>query len=199
MDVIGNAANSTRDFTRNIRTVLRCIRQARSKSTIEKCHFGVTPVEFPRRTNSPERTSPKARNKQNFPDKLSFAKSKKRLQRYLGFVNCYKIFISTMVENLNPFNKLFKGEFPIKIKSEIKETLDSVNSGLKDACELALKQNIPVNQLVFMPNPSSRSTGYNLIIEDNPGKKIQSGWETYTSVAFGWKTCSPAQLQRFIN
>ena len=132
------------------------------------------------------------------PWQTQFFQIKKTLQLYLGFVNCYKIYISTMAENLKAFNKLFKGETPIKIKSEIKDTFDSVNNTLRDACGLALKQHIAKNQIVFMTNASSRSAGYNLMIEDNPGKKIQSQRKTYASVAFGRKTYSPAQLKCFI-
>ena len=45
-----------------------------------------------------------------------------------------------MAEKLNPFYKLLKTEVPINITSELKETFDSVNKALSDACELALKQ-----------------------------------------------------------
>ena len=45
VDDIGNAANNATDFTRNLRAVFKCIRQARLKLTIEKCHFGVRQIE----------------------------------------------------------------------------------------------------------------------------------------------------------
>ena len=61
VDDIGVAANNATDLTRNIRAVFNCIRQARLKLTIEKCHFGVRQVEFLGRTNSPEGISPQAR------------------------------------------------------------------------------------------------------------------------------------------
>ena len=41
VDDIGIAANSATVFTRNIRAVFKCIRQAGLKLTYEKCHFGV--------------------------------------------------------------------------------------------------------------------------------------------------------------
>ena len=46
VDDIGIAANNATDLTRNIRTVLKCISQARLKLTTEKCQFGVRQVEF---------------------------------------------------------------------------------------------------------------------------------------------------------
>ena len=76
-----------------------------------------------------------------------------------------------MAEKLNPFYKLLKAEVPINITSELKETFDSVNKALSDACQLALKQPIPGKQLVLITDASFRSAGYALMIEDNPDQK----------------------------
>ena len=195
VDDIGIAANTATDLTRNIRAVFKCIRQPRLKLKIEKCHFRVRQVEFLGRTNSPEGISPQARKIQNLLDKRRFSKSKKSLQRYLGFVNYYRNYIFKMAEKLHPFYKLLKTEAPINITSELKETFDSVNKALSDACKLALKQPIPGKQLVSMTDASFRSAGYALMIEDNPNQKIQSKRKTYAPVAFGSKIFSPAQLK----
>ena len=103
-----------------------------------------------------------------------------------------------MPEKLNPFYKLLKTEVPIKITSELKETLHSVNKALSEACELALKQPIPGKQFVLMTDASFRSAGYALMIEDNPDQKIQSNRKTYAPVAFGSKIFSPSQLKMSI-
>ena len=198
VDDIGIAANNATDLTRNIRAVFKCIRQAGLKLTIEKWHFGVRQVEFLGRTISPEGISPQAPKIQNFLDKLRFPKSKKPLQRYLGFVNYYRNYIPRMAEKLHPFYKLLKTDVPINITSELKEIIDSVNKALSDACELALKQPIPGKQLVLMTDASFRSAGYALMIEDNPNQKIQSKRRTYAPVAFGSKIFSPAQLKMSI-
>ena len=100
-----------------------------------------------------------------------------------------------MVKKLIPFYKLPKTEVPINITSELKETFDTVNKALSDACELALKQPIPGKQFVLMTDVSFRSAGYALMIEDNPDQKIQSKRKTYAPVAFGSKIFSPAQLK----
>ena len=198
VDDIGIAANNATDLTRNNRAVFKCIRQAGLKLTIEKCHFGVRQVEFLGRTISPEGISPQARKIQNFLDKLRFPKSKKALQRYLGFVNYYRNYTPRMAEKLHPFYKLLKTEVPINITSELKETFHSVSKALSDACELALKQPIQGKQLVLMTDASFRSAGYALKIEDDPDQKIQSKRKTYAPVAFGSKVFSPAQLKMFI-
>ena len=103
-----------------------------------------------------------------------------------------------MAEKLHPFYKLLKTEVPINITSELKETFDSVNAALSNACELALKQPIPGKQLVLMTDASFRSAGYALMIEDNPDQKIQSKRKTYAPVAFGSKISFPAQLKMSI-
>ena len=121
VDDIGIAANNATDFTRNIRAVFKCIREAGLKLTIEKCHFVVRQLEFLGRTISPEGISPQARKIQNFLDKLRFPKSKKALQLNLGFVNYYREYIPRKTEKLNPLYKLPKTEVPINITSELKK------------------------------------------------------------------------------
>ena len=120
VDDIGIAANNATDLTRKTRTVFKCICQAGLKLTIEKCHFGVRQVEFLGRTISSVGVLPQSHNIQNFLSKLRFPKSKNALQRYLGFVNYYKIYNPRMAEKLNPFNKPLKAEVPINITSELK-------------------------------------------------------------------------------
>ena len=80
----------------------------------------------------------------------------------------------------------------------MKETFDSVNKALSDACQLALKQPIPGKKLVLMTDASFRSAGYAFMVEDNPDQKIQSKRKTYAPVAFGSKVFSPAQLKMSI-
>ena len=83
---------------------------------------------------------------------------------YLGVVNYYRNYNPRLAEKLKPFYKLLKTEVLINITSELKETFDSVKKALSDACELALKQPIPVKQLVSMTDVSFRSAGYALMI-----------------------------------
>ena len=198
VDDIGIAANNATDLTRNIRAVFKCIRQAGLKLTIEKCLFGVRQVEFLVRTIPSEGVSPQSHKIQNFLCNLNFPKSKKALQRYLGFVNCYKNYISRIAKKFNPVYKLLKAEVPINITSELNEAFDSVSKALSDACELALKQPIPGKQLVILTEASFRSAGYALLIEDNRDQKIQSKRKTYAPVAYGLKVLSPAQLKTSI-
>ena len=194
VDDIGIAANNAADLTRNIRAVFKCVRNAGVKLTIKKFHFGVRQVEFLGRTISYEGVLPQSHKIQNLLNKFRFPKSKKALQRYLGFIKYYRNYIPRMPEKLNPFYRLLKAEVTININLELKETFDSVTKALSDACQLALKQPIPGKQLVLMTDASFRSAGYALMIEDNPDQKIQSKRKTYAPVAFGSKVFSPHSL-----
>ena len=166
VDDIGIAVNKATDLTRNIQAAFKCICWEGLKLTIEKSHFGVRQVEFLGRTVSSEGVSPQPQKFQNFLSKLRFPKSKRALQRYLGFVNSYRnYFQPRMAEKFNRIYKLLKAEVPINITSELKECFDSVNKALKDACKLALKQSIPGKQLVLMTDASFKSSGYALKIE----------------------------------
>ena len=66
---------------------------------------------------------------------------------------------------------------------------------MSDACEPAMKQHIPVKQLVRITDASFRTNGYALMIEDNLDQKIQSKRKTYAMVAFGSKIFSLAHLK----
>ena len=138
VDDIGIAANNATDLTWNIRAVLLYIRQPGLKMKNKKCHFGVRQVEFLGRTISADGVSPQTYKIQNFSNKMRFPKSKNTLQRNLGLLNYYRNYILRMAEKLNLFWKLLKAE-SINNTSELKETFDSVNNALNDACQLELR------------------------------------------------------------
>ena len=106
VDDIGVAANNATDLTQNIRAVFKGIHQAGLKLTIDNSQFGVRQVEFLGGTISPEGIWTQARKIQNFLDKSILPKSKKALQRYLGFLNYYRNYVPRMAEEFNLFCKL---------------------------------------------------------------------------------------------
>ena len=179
VDDIRIAANNATDLTRIIRAIFKCNCQAGLKLTMERCHFGVQQFEFLGRTISQKGISPPTQKIHNLLDKLRFLKSKKALQQYLGFLNIYRNYIPRVATKINPFYKLLKTQVPISIISEFKETFDSLNKAVSEACELAMKQPNPAKQLVLMTDAIFRSAGYVLMIEDNPDQKIQSKRKTY--------------------
>ena len=78
VDDIGIAANSVTQLIRNIKAVFECIRQAGLKLTIEKCHFGVTEVEFLGRTITPKELPPKTIKYKNFWQMYDFQNQKSK-------------------------------------------------------------------------------------------------------------------------
>ena len=86
-DGIGIAASSATQLIRNIRTIFECIRQAGLELIIEKCHFGVTEVDFFGRTITPQRIPAHDHKIRKLFANLRFPQSKKQAQRYIGFVN----------------------------------------------------------------------------------------------------------------
>ena len=106
VDDIGIAANDTKQLCINIKTVFECIRNAGLKLSMSKCHFGVKQVDFLGRTITPDGVAPQADKVTDFLSKLRFPKSKKALQRYIGFLNYYRNYIRRLSERLSPFFKL---------------------------------------------------------------------------------------------
>ena len=167
--------------------VFKWIGKTGSKLKTEKNYFGVRQFGLLGKTSSPGGISPQARGVQNFFGKLSCPKLKNALQRYLDVVICCGKNIARMTEKLNPFYRLLNAGTPINITLELRDTVDSVNKALSDACEWTFKQPNPGKQLVLMTDASFRSARYALMIEDNLDQKLKSERKTYTPVAFGSK------------
>ena len=198
VDDIGVAANSVTQLIRNIRAVFECIRQAGLKLTIEKCHFGVTEIEFLGRTITPQGIAPQDHKIQKFLANVRFPKSKKQVQRYIGFVNYYRNYIPRLSEKLLGFYELLKADKQIKVTEELLDHYKAINTALAEACGLALRQPITGRQYVLMTDASFRASGYALMIEEDSNKKLNSKKKTFAPVAFGSKVFSPAQLKMSI-
>ena len=120
VDDIGIAANTTEQLI-NI-AVFKCIRKAGLKLTIENCHFGVTQVEFLGRTITPER-APQDQKVKNFLSKVRFPKSKKQVQKHIGFVNYYRNYIPRLSEKIFGMYELLKAESKIGISTISKKSM----------------------------------------------------------------------------
>ena len=118
-----------------------------------------------------------------------------QIEKGIGFVNSYRNYNPRMDEKLDPFHKLLKTKVPINITSGLKETFDSVNKALSDACELELNQPSPGKQLVVTTDARFGSAGYALMIENNPDQNVHWKRKKYAPVAFGSKYFSPVQLK----
>ena len=198
VDDIGIAANDTKQLYINIKTVFECIRHAGLKLSMSKCHFGVKQVDFLGRTITPDGVAPQADKVKDFLAKLRFPKSKKALQRYIGFLNYYRNYIPRLSERLTPFFKLLKETSKFYVPTNLVEDFTNLNKLLENSCQLALKQPLKDKQLIVMSDASFTAAGYAIMIEDDPKQKLQSKRKTYAPIAFGSKTFNPTQTKMSI-
>ena len=167
-----------------VRTVFECIRNAGLKLTMSECHFGVKQVDFLGRTITPEGVAPQADKVKDFLSKLKFPKSKKALQRYIGFLNYYRNYIPRFSERLSPFFKLLKETTKFYIPTNLVEEFTSLKRLLENSCQLALRQPLKDKQLIVMSDASFTAAGYAIMIEDDPNQKLQSKRNTYAPIVF---------------
>ena len=79
VDDIGIAANDADHLIANLRATFRCIQEAGLKLTQHKSHFGATENDFLGRTITPQGVEPQKQNVQNFLEKKTNFRSRKRL------------------------------------------------------------------------------------------------------------------------
>ena len=174
VDDIGIVATDTKQLCTNIETVFECIRKAGLKLSMSKCHFGVKQVDFLVRTTTPNGVALQAYKVKDLLSKHRFPKSKKALQRYIGFLNCYRNYIPRLSERLSPFFKLLKETSKLYVPTKLVETFRTRNKLLEKSCQLALKQPLKNKQLVVTSDASFTAAGYAFMIEDDPNQKLQS-------------------------
>ena len=155
VDEIGIAANDAADLTPEHWSNL--LVQSPSRIETEDKEM---PIWSRTKMNPEKKVSTTRRNLSTTSENPKFSiltqisKSKKALQRYLGFVNSYRRYISRIAEKLNPIYKFLFSEVPIYITSELKKTFHSVNKALRNECELAMKQPIRGKQLLLRTETS---------------------------------------------
>ena len=198
VDDIGVAAIDAEHLITNLRATFDCIREAGLKVTMHKCHFGAKEINFLGRTITPAGVKPQKEQIVNFLEKTKFPKSKKALQRYLGFLNYYRNYIPRLSEKLVPFFQLLKKDEKVLVTHELVEQFNEVNRDLDRCSQLALKQPLPNKQLVLMTDARFTAGGYAILTEDDPNQKYTSVKKSYAPIAYGSKTFTPSQLKMLI-
>ena len=199
VDDIGIAANDAEHWIKNLRATFECIREAGLKLTMHKYHFGATEIDFLGKIITREGVKPqKERSITNILEKTKFPKSKKALQRYLGFLNYYRNYIARLSENLVPFFQLLKKDEKVLVTSDLIEHFNEIKRDLDRCSQLALRQPLPNRQLVLMTDASFTAAGYAILTEDDPNQKFTSVEKSYAPIAYGSKTFIPSQLKMSI-
>ena len=127
VDDIGVAATDANQLIVNLRATFQCIREAGLKLSMQKCHFGATEIDFLGRTITPEGVKPQKEKITNFLEKTKLPKSKKALQRYLGFLDYYRNYIPRLSEKLVPFFQLLKKDEKVLVTQELVEQFNEIN------------------------------------------------------------------------
>ena len=194
------AANTPDQLIKNLRAVFQCLRKAGLKLSMTKCHFGAQEIDFLGRTITTKGVAPQKQKIAKFLEKVRFQRSKKVLQRYIGFLNYYRNYIPRLAERLTPFFQLLQttdAKTKIQIIPDIMKEFREINVTLDRCCQLALRQPLPGKQLVLMTD-ASQAAGYAVLIEDDPNQKYTSTRKTYAPIAYGSKTYSPSQIKMSI-
>ena len=150
VDNIGIAINTPEELKNILREVFQCICAAGRRLTMVKCQFGAKEVEYLGRTISPSSVAPQSHKIQKYLQTLKFPRTKKGLQRYIGFGNYYRNYIPRLSEKIAPFHELIKSDKPAKIDQELISNIEAINKSLDNACGLWLKQPLPNRQYVLM-------------------------------------------------
>ena len=101
VDDIGIATNNPEELKNTFREVFQCIRAAGRRLRMAKCQVSAKELEFLGRTISPSGVAPQS---QKYLQTLKFPRTKKGLQRYIGFVNYYRNYIPRFSETLHSTN-----------------------------------------------------------------------------------------------
>ena len=89
VDGIGIAANSPEPLLTNLRAKLKSIQNAVLKLSFAKCSTGTTKIGFRGRTITPNGVTRQTQMITKVLEKVKIPRSKKALQRHIGFQNYY--------------------------------------------------------------------------------------------------------------
>ena len=108
VDNFSIATNNHQEIFKDLRAVFQCLRKAGLKLSMAKCHFGVQEVIFFGRTTTTKEVAPQKQKVAKILQSVKFPRSKKTLQRYMGFLKYHRNFIPRLAKRLTPFFQLLK-------------------------------------------------------------------------------------------
>ena len=162
--------------------------------------FWGTKSRFPRTNINNQGGSP-TKKIAKFLENVKFPRSKKVLQKYIGFLNYHRSYIPTLAERRTPFIQLLKtadAKTEIPVTPVIMKEFREINEAIDRCCQPALRQPLPGEQLVLMTDANFQAAGYAVLIEDDPKQKYTSTRKTFAPLAYGSKTYAPCQIKMSI-
>ena len=193
VDDIGIAANNVDELIINIEAVFQQIQKAGLKLSMSICAFGHPKIEFLGRSITTKGIAPLEDKIDKFLNNLKTPTSVKLLQRYIGFVQFYRQYITMLAEKLVPLYKLLQKDIKFTLTQVHKDAIFDINQNLARAAKLSLRLPLPDKQLVIMCDAREHAAGYVLLIEGyteaNDGQK-----KTYAPVAFGSQRFTEGQM-----
>ena len=130
--------------------------------------------------------------------KVYFPRSKKALQRQIGFPNYYQNYTPRLVERLALFfQQLEMTEAKAKIPTgpDIMKNFRERNKALHWCCQLALRQPLPGKQLVLLTDRSFRAAGFAVLIKHDANQKYTSTCKNSAPTANGSKVYTLSQIR----
>ena len=108
-----------------------------------KCHLRVQETNLLGRTITTKGVAPQKQKTAKFLEKVKFPRSKKALQRYIGFLIYYRNYILILSERLSPFFQILQttdAKSKISITPDFMKEFRETNQTLDRCCKLALRQ-----------------------------------------------------------
>ena len=197
IDDFGIGANTIQQFIKNAGAVFQCLRKACYKLVLAKCHFEVQELDFLERTLTTKGVASQKQKMAKIVENVKFPKSKKQFNARLVFRTVAETtYLDWKNDSLRFFNDSPTDAIAkIPITPEIIKKFRENNETLDRCCQLALRQPLPVKQLVLLTDASIQAAGYAMLFEDDPNQKYTSARKTYPPIAYDSKAYTPSQIK----
>ena len=127
VDDIGIAANNVDELTLNIEAVFQQIEKAGLKLSMSKCDFGYPKIELLGRSITTKGIALLEDPIDKFLKNLKLLGTIKSLQRYIGFVQFYRQYITNLAGKLVPLYKLLQKDVKFALTQVHKDTIFDIN------------------------------------------------------------------------
>ena len=143
VDDIGIAAHTVDELTSNIEAVFQQTKQAGLKLSMSKRAFGHPMIEILGRSFTTKEVAPIESKIDNFLKTMKLPTSVKSLQRYIGFVQFYRLYTPNLVEKLVPPYKRLQKVVTFTLTQVHKDCMFDITESLAKAAKISLRLPLP--------------------------------------------------------